>query len=128
MKPSKGGTFRRASNHFEMEAMKDDDYNAFAQRAAEACSISTKKGMVLTLFKMNGAVIRDVPMMLKGYRKEKSWTIGNYLQLMRKSASQVKIGVGLMSNERPISSDENSSSSSSSEDVVCIYALVVRDC
>ena len=124
MKPNKVGTFHKASNHVEMEALKDDDYDAFMKRAVEACNISAKEGKVLTLFKMNGAVIRDVPVMLKGYCSERPWTIGNYLQLMKKSASQVKIGIGLMNAGHLTSSDEGSCSSS--EDVVCIFALVIR--
>ena len=115
MKPSKGGIFRRDSNYFEIEALKDDDYDAFVQRAGEACMVSVKEGKVLTLFKMNGAVIRDVPMLLKGYRSERPWTIGNYLLLMKRSATQAKIGVGLMDAQHLTSSDEKSCSSSEDE-------------
>ena len=126
MKPSTAGIFRRTSSHFEIEALKDDKYDAFVRRAAEACNISAKEGKVLTLFKMNGAVIRDVPMMLKGYRKERSWTIGNYLLLMKKSASQVKIGVGLLNAEHLHSSDEKSCSSSEEEVNILCWGLVYQ--
>ena len=43
MKSSRGGIFHRDSNYTEIEALKDDDYNAFVQRSGEACMVSVKE-------------------------------------------------------------------------------------
>lgn len=33
----------QSSNYTEIEALKDDDYNAFVQRSGEACMVSVKE-------------------------------------------------------------------------------------
>ncbi len=106
MEKTKGATFSRGSNHYlEIEAMKDDDYTTFVNRVAVACDVTAVKGKMLRLFKLNGAEIRNVPMMLKGYRSEKPWTLPGWM-LMKKAASQVKVGVGVVDAE-PDSNNES---------------------
>ena len=72
---------------------------------------SEEKGKVLSLFKMNGARLLDENVTVKG--NQKPWTLGNYLLLMRKSPSNVKLGVGYFS---PLPENVTGSSSSSSSD------------
>ena len=45
-----------------------------------------------TLFKMNGARILNEDIEVSG--KIRHWTVGNYLQLLKKAPSNVKLGVG----------------------------------
>ena len=112
MKKTSKGSYGRNSPYVEIEAGRNDGYKLFVKRAAAACNISEKEGKVLSLFKLNGAVFRDVDIEIKG--RDKPWTIGNYLLLMKRSSTQAKLGVGVMdascfeaeSSESCISSDE----------------------
>ena len=111
MKESRPGVFARVKQPFvEMEALKSDKYTTFAQKAAIKCRLSEEKGKVLSLFKLNGARVLDESVTVKGMLKP--WTLGNYLLLMKKSPSSVKLGVGYFT---PPQEDVPSSSSSSSD-------------
>ena len=46
---------------------------------------------MLSLFKMNGARVLNEPVLVCG--KHKPWTLGNYLLMLRKGASKVKLGI-----------------------------------
>lgn len=113
MKESRPGVFARAKQPFvEIEANKSDSYTVFARKAAIKCRLgSEEKGKVLSLFKLNGARVLNESVTVKG--KQKPWTLGNYLLLMKKSPSNVKLGVGYFT---PPSSDITSSSSSSDDE------------
>ena len=112
MKESRVGTFSRTKQPFiEMEANKSDNYTTFAKKAAVKCRLSDEKGKILSLFKLNGARVLDEKVTVKG--NQKPWTLGNYLLLMKKSPSNVKLGVGYFS---PLPENVTSSSSSSSSD------------
>ena len=111
MKESRPGVFVRAKQPFvEMEANKSDNYTTFAKKAAIKCRLSEEKGKLLSLFKLNGARVLDESVTMK--EKLKPWTLGNYLLLMKKSPSNVKLGVGYFT---PPPEDVTSSSSSSSD-------------
>ena len=104
MKEGRRGVFGRAKCPFvEMEARKSDSYSMFARRAALKCRMSEQAGKVLSLFKLNGARVLDECMTIKG--KLKPWTLGNYLLLMKKSPSTVKLGVGFIA---PLQSESSS--------------------
>ena len=100
MTESKRGLFQRGlSPLIEMEARRKDDYVTFAKKAACRCKLGDGTAdQELSLFKMNGARIVNDGVTVRG--KKKPWTIGNYLLMMKKSASSVKIAwSGIRSTE-----------------------------
>ena len=113
MKETRAGVFSRGkSPYVEIEAKRSDTYREFACNAASKCRLKARRGMVLSLFKLNGARVLDQPVTMKG--KAKPWTLGNYLLLMKKGASSVKMGVAYTA---PLQSD-SSSASDDDEDAV----------
>ena len=92
MRATVAGAYSRAKcPYIEIDARKSDTYPAFAARAAQKCGLREEPESELALFKLNGARILDEVIFIKG--KSKPWTLGNYLLLMKKSPSSVKIGV-----------------------------------
>lgn len=93
MKESRPGVFVRSkSPYVEIDACKSNKYVTFAKRASIKCRLNRQEGKELALFKLNGARILDEDVTIKG--RLKHWTLGNYLLLMKKSPSSVKLGVG----------------------------------
>lgn len=115
-KPGTGSYVRAHHPFLEIEARRSDNYAAFAGRAARKCDIKSDKNMELSLFKLNGARVLDSEVTIKG--KQKPWTLGNYLLLMKKAPSAVKMGVG------HVIVPDNSVSSSSEK--VCRHYKVLR--
>ena len=63
MTESKRGIFQRGlSPLIELEAMRNDDYVTFAEKAAHRCKLSNSTAdQELSLFKMNGAgIVNDL--------------------------------------------------------------------
>ena len=107
MKESRPGVFVRSKSPFiEIEACKGDKYVTFAKRASIKCRLNHQEGKELALFKLNGARILDEDVTIKG--RLKPWTLGNYLLLMKKSPSSVKLGVGYFTSEISSLSDSDS--------------------
>ena len=105
MKETKPGVFTRSKKPFvEMEAQRSDSCTKFAKRATQKCHLRYKEKAVLSLFKVNGARVLNENITVKG--NSKPWTLGNYLLLMKKSPSSVKMGIGY------VQCDDSSSSSS----------------
>ena len=95
MSETNTGTFRRKSKarFIEIEARRSDTYESFAKKAAVALRISLIPRSKLTLFKVNnGAAIANDHLSIQG--KARLWTLGNYLQVVKKSPNNVKIGCG----------------------------------
>ena len=121
MRETRPGMFVRARSPFvEMEAKKSDSYTIFAKRAAKKCRLGEAEGKILSLFKLNGARVLNECVTVKG--KLKPWTLGNYLLLMKKSPSSVKLGVGYFS---PESEDDSSDGGSDwvRANILCMYPL-----
>ena len=97
MQETRYGVFVRdkAMFYVEVEACRSDNYKVFVEKAAKKCKMTHVRGKFLQLFKMNGAQILNEEMKLNG--KCKPWTLGNYLLLMKKSPSNVKLGIGQVS-------------------------------
>lgn len=93
MKQTDTGIFSRGKFPFlEIGGKRSDGYTQFAKTAALKCKLSRPDVQSIpALFKMNGARILNESMTIAG--KVKPWTLGNFLLLMKKSASSVKIGV-----------------------------------
>lgn len=73
------------------------------KRAAKKCGLNDIMNKELSLFKLNGARVLDNEITISG--RQRSWTLGNYLQLLKKSPSAVKMGVGhVMTSDCGISS------------------------
>ena len=56
-----------------------------------------------------GAVIQNEDITIHG--EQRDWTLGNYLALLKKSPSAVKIGVGYIHDETQSDNDKEGSSS-----------------
>ncbi len=100
MVQTKKGLYGRSNNpYIEMDISKDSSYSIFAFTAADKLSIphASDHSLEPYLLKINGTMILDGDITIKGCTK--AWTIGRYLQLIKKSAHNVKIGVGLVEVE-----------------------------
>ena len=80
-----------------MEASREDDYLTLAQKAALKCEMPCRRGKLLSLFKSNGARILNEDITIKG--KKKPWSLGRYLQLLKKAPHNTKIGIGYVPND-----------------------------
>lgn len=92
MELSKRGIFTRSKSFVEVDAYRRDSYETIAERAAKKCHLNYTRDKVLSLFKLNGARILNEPITING--KVKPWTMGTYMQLLKKSAGNIKLGVG----------------------------------
>ena len=75
------------SSLMDVSAKRSDSYKRFSRKAAEKLEFSGE--MAVQLFKMTGVKIKDEPL-VNG--KDRAWTIGNYLCMLRKSAKSIKLG------------------------------------
>ena len=93
MTESKEGLFVRGKSPLlEIKANKGDSYEAFVSKAAKNCQLKSEQGKILQLFKMNGARILNETVSVNG--KQRPWTVGNYLAILHKSTSSIKLGIG----------------------------------
>ena len=56
-----------------------------------------KEGKSATLFKFNGARILNADLIINGTKKK--WTLGNYLLMLKKSANNIKMGIGYVPSD-----------------------------
>ena len=112
--------FRQKSKSTVLEmnqAKRSDDYATFAVKAASALSLEIPPKSVLRIFKVSGgAVIQNEDITIHG--EQRNWTLGNYLALLKKSPSAVKIGVGYIHDETQSDSGREGSSSHKSVSTV----------
>ena len=89
----------RNSSYIELVVERSVGYHDLAQKAAVATKSQKPSGdSSLKLFKMNGAIILPDDISCGGFSRR--WTLGNYLQLLvKKSAANVKLGVGWVKND-----------------------------
>ena len=80
----------------EIEAQRSDSYCDIIERASKVLNLPTSPGKSIALFKYNGVAIVDSDLTVKGEKKK--WTLGSYLLACKKSPSQVKFGVGYVSD------------------------------
>ena len=93
MTESKEGLFTRGKHPLiELKAKKSDSYQAFVAKAARKCGLQVQHGKSLYLFKSSGARILNEQLSVNG--KNRPWTVGNYLAMLRKGAASVRMGVG----------------------------------
>ena len=99
------------------QAQRSDDYNTFAAKAARALDLNVEPTSVLKLFKVSGgALIQNDNITLKGVSRK--WTLGNYLSLLKKSPSSIKIGIACVDDTCSTSDDESESPGSHHEVMV----------
>ena len=79
----------------EIEAQRSDSYRDIIECASKVLNIQPILGKSLALFKYNGVTIVDSDLTVKGGKK---WTLGSYLLACKKSPSQVKFGIGYVSD------------------------------
>jgi len=93
MTESREGLFVRGKSPLlEIKANKGDSYEGFVSKAAKNCQLKAEQGKILQLFKMNGARILNETVSVNG--KKKPWTVGNYLAMLHRSPTSIKLGVG----------------------------------
>ena len=96
MKALKNGSdYKRCSGFVEVEACRSDKYNEVTLKVAECLEIPKKRNQSYALFKMNGTRILDKDLSIN--KKKKPWLMGNYLTCVKKSAAQLKLGIGIIS-------------------------------
>lgn len=78
MKETARGMYDRASLYTEVVVGRNDSYPTFAMKAVKALQL--EDGKEFKLFKLNGALIIDQNIGVRGLSK--SWTIGNYLSIL----------------------------------------------
>lgn len=115
MSESRQGVFsKEKSPYVEMSVSRSDPYSIVAKKAAEKCRLNYCKNKVLSLFKLNGVRILNESVNVNG--KLKPWTLGSYIQMIKKSPKNVKIGVGYVARDAtPILSDHSDFSHSENE-------------
>ena len=77
-----------------MEVLKFDDYNEVTSKISDWLGLSVQENECFALFKVNGSRILNREVSVHG--KFKPWLIGNYLSHVKKSAAQVKLGIGVL--------------------------------
>lgn len=116
MHESRQGVYSKSrSPYIEMSVKRSDCYKTVARRAAKKCHLAYHGSESLSLFKLNGARILNEDVIIGG--KTKPWTMGNYILLMKKSPSNIKLGVGRVMH------DSSESESAGNSDKVRVYKL-----
>jgi len=80
----------------EIEAQRTDSYRGAAERAANILKIHPVPGKSFALYKYSGIAISDD---LTVRDEKKKWTLGTYLLACKKSPSQIKLGIGYLSDD-----------------------------
>ena len=87
MRKGRGGAYSRDGVSIEVVAARSDTYDKLLERGCKALQISGRS--TLSLFTLAGAVIicddRD---------NESNWSLGEYLRRVRRSPSELKLGIG----------------------------------
>lgn len=96
----KGGTILRGfeSPPIEVKARKSDTYEKLLSRSTKALKMNPKKGKIISFFRFSGTRVEDKNIIIR--EKNYPWSLRNYLLSMRKSAGQVKLGVGYITDEK----------------------------
>ena len=81
MRKSRHGIFSRYGSAVEVVADRSDTYSQLAKKACEVLDVS---GNSFSLYSLGGAVIVN----------ERGWTLGGYMRKIRRSPSELKIGIG----------------------------------
>ena len=117
MREKPSGGFQRNTRGQSLEitnARRSDDYNTFAEKAAAALNIKPLPSSSPCLFKaFGGARIANDDLVVND--KVRPWNLGNYLSLLKKSPSNVQIGVAYVMDDYSLS--EGSSDNSHAEHV-----------
>ena len=90
--PSCGFRQKTKGQAVELQVRRSDDYDNLAIKAASALKLRSLPHSSLRLFKVSGgAIILNEDVVVN--KIPRAWTLGNYLALIKKSPSSVKIGV-----------------------------------
>ena len=96
MKESRPGIYVRGRSPLvEMRAKRTDSYSKFAERMLKVLKLSGEEGKCPAIFKLNGARILDNDLIVNENKRQ--WTLGNYLLILKKSANNIKMGIGYVS-------------------------------
>ncbi len=92
MKEVKPGVVKKVPKHpLEIEACRSYNYSTFIGQILIKCKLRAKTDMIPSLFKPSGVRIIDQPITIQG--KEKEWTLGSYLRVLKKAPQNVKFGI-----------------------------------
>lgn len=100
MSETKSGDYKRCSGFVEVEVSKADNYEIVIGKIADCLEINVQDDEYLALFKLNGTRILNKELTINKIKRP--WLIGNYLSFIKKSASQVKFGIGICNKEAVI--------------------------
>ena len=93
MKLTRKGDVVKGSTLYEVEAKRSDTYHDLLKNISSTLNMKPKDPLKyeLQLYKLNGVTISSWP---PTEDKGKQWTLGSYLQKIKKSPTQLKIGIG----------------------------------
>ncbi len=94
----RGGDYKRCSGFVEVEVAKSDNYSSVTTKISDWLGLpDLEENECFALFKLNGSRIMNKDVSVHGNCKP--WLIGNYLSHVKKSASQLKLGIGVLNTE-----------------------------
>ena len=93
MKKGRSGTYSRDGVSIEVVADRYDTYDKLLERGCKDLQID-KRRSTLSLFTLAGAVI-----LCEERNDESHWSLGEYLKMVRKGPSELKLGIG----QKPVS-------------------------
>ena len=96
-----GKVQRSGAIPIEIEASRKDTYRILLDRIIKKCKIPPEQRKNTSLFKLNGSKILDERLTVCG--REKEWNLGNYLQVIKKSPSSLKLGVATLGGHASVS-------------------------
>ncbi len=76
-----------------MECQRNNTYSELLCKAAAKIEIPFREGYFVFLIKVAGSLIKDEDITINGVNKP--WSLGRYLQLLKKSPSSLKIGLAV---------------------------------
>ena len=88
MRTGRGGAYSRDGVAVEVFADRSDTYDKLLEKGCKALQIGERRS-TLSLFTVGGAVI-----LCDQRNNESSWSLGDYLRMVRKSPSELKLGIG----------------------------------
>ena len=91
----RGGDYKRCSGFVEVEVSKSDNYSSVTKKISDCLGLpDLEENKCFALFKLNGSRIMNKDVSV--HRNCKPWIIGNCLSHVKKSASNVKLGIGVI--------------------------------
>ena len=99
MEKSRKGGFIKDGDYIEVRLSKGATYEEMTAAAARSLELSLESTDFegepeLTLFRTDGTIVPNQPISLDDPARSVPWTLERYLKSVKKSAAQLKLGIG----------------------------------